>query len=257
MRHFRKWNNYNCDHSIFRNVFHHFFLIIPIENHKVSPFCSNKKVWMLCLLGKSPWKDHHIQATILVKPMALGFIYPTFLWTPSSQSFFHGKFFHDSKKSIMTSSKDCFGRKWPKMTQFVGKGSPLGPSMLWGAPLCLRDGRMVLIFWLCHHPRALWYSYSDYAVIQGPRGTHIRIMPSSKGLVVLIFGLCCHPRALWYSYLDYAIIQGPYGTHIFWLCHHPRALWCSYLDYAIIQVASCGLQCMWCFFKVVGILQLH
>jgi hypothetical protein len=90
------------------------------------------------------------------------------------------------------------------------KGSPLGPSMLWGAPLCLRDGLMVLIFWLCCHRRALWYSYSDYAVIQGPNGTHILIMPSSKGLMgthiwimlsskglmVLIFGLCCRPRAL-------------------------------------------------------------
>jgi hypothetical protein len=103
------------------------------------------------------------------------------------------------------------------------QGSPLGPSILWGAPLCLRDGLMVLIFWLCRHPRALWYSYSDYAVIQGPYGTHILIMPLSKGLMVLIFWLCRHPRALWYSYLDYAVIQGPYGTHI-WIMPSSKGL---------------------------------
>ncbi len=45
-------------------------------------------------------------------------------------------------------------------------------------------GVMVLIFGLCCHPRALWYSYLDYAVIQGPYGTHIPIMLSSKGLMV-------------------------------------------------------------------------
>jgi hypothetical protein len=36
---------------------------------------------MWCLLGKSPWKHHHTQATILVKPMALGFLAYTFVNT--------------------------------------------------------------------------------------------------------------------------------------------------------------------------------
>ncbi len=39
----------------------------------------------------------------------------------------------------------------------------------------------------CAKGMALWYSYSDYAVIEGPYGTHILIMRSSKGLMVLIF----------------------------------------------------------------------
>ncbi len=119
----------------------------------------------------------------------------------------------------------CFGvhRAQGRYHGCQEKDSPLGPSMLWGAPLCLRDGLMVLIFGLCRHPRALWYSYSDYAVIQGPYGTHIWIMPSSKGLMVLIFGLCLYPRNLWYSYSDYAVIQGPYGTHI-WIMPSSKGL---------------------------------
>jgi len=66
----------------------------------------------------------------------------------------------------------------------VPKGWPYGTHIL---IMLSSKGLMVLIVGLGCDPRALWYSYSNYAIIQGPYGTHIRIMLSSKGLMVLIF----------------------------------------------------------------------
>jgi hypothetical protein len=52
---------------------------------------------MWCLLGKSPWKHHHTQATILVKPMALGFLAYTFVNTIRHNHFFMAIFFMTKK----------------------------------------------------------------------------------------------------------------------------------------------------------------